>query len=78
MEKRGKTFDLSKEARKQAITEIQGYFLTERDEELGELAAGFMLDFFLAKIGPSVYNQAIRDAQAYMTEKVEDMEGLQR
>ena len=78
MEKRVKTFELSKEARKQAIAEIQSYFLAERDEEVGELAAGFLLDFFLAKVGPAVYNQAIRDAQAYMNEKIEDMDGLQR
>ena len=78
MEKRVKTFELSKEARKQAIADLQSYFLAERDEELGELAAGFLLDFFLVHIGPAVYNQAIRDAQTYMNEKVEDMDGLQR
>ena len=67
---------ISKEQRKEAVGEIIAYFLQERDEQIGDLAAGFMLDFILEKIGPYVYNQAVADIQKYCSEKVEDMDGF--
>jgi len=36
--------------------------------------ATLLLDFFLKEIGPTIYNQAIFDAQAVMTENVNDLE----
>lgn len=50
--------------RQALIDALKGYFRDERDEEIGDLGAGFLLDFVLETVGPSVYNQAIRDAQA--------------
>ena len=66
---------LTKERRKTLIAAIKAYFLEQHDEEIGDLKAGFLLDFFVTKLGPSVYNQAIRDAQAYFLQKVEDLDG---
>jgi len=68
---------LSKEDREKLISEIQAYFWEERDEELGNLAAGFMLDFIIANIAPTFYNQGIRDSIKYMNERVEDLYGLE-
>lgn len=34
-----------------------------------------MLEFFITEIGPSVYNQAIADAQEFFQEKVSDLGG---
>lgn len=34
-----------------------------------------LLDYFLREIGPSVYNQAIADAQAYLEDRVADLSG---
>ena len=34
-----------------------------------------MLDYILEDIGPSIYNQAILDGQAFMNEKVNDLDG---
>ena len=69
------TIQLPKEARKQLIPAIKAYFLEQHDEDLGDLRAGLLLDFFLEKLGPAVYNQAIRDAQAYFQQKVDDLDG---
>ena len=66
---------LSKERRKELIAAIKSYFLEQHDEEIGDLKAGLLLDFFMEKLGPSVYNQAIKDAQAYFQQKVEDLDG---
>lgn len=40
------------------------------DEEIGNLAAGALLDFFLKEIGPLVYNKAVADAQARLQARV--------
>lgn len=56
------------------IASIKHYFLTERDEEIGDLQAGFLLEFVLKEIGPSIYNQAIKDAQASLHGSVADLD----
>ncbi|WP_423230549.1 DUF2164 domain-containing protein [Oxobacter pfennigii] len=68
---------LSKEKRDKMINEVQKYFLKERDEDLGDLAAGLILDFFMEKLAPDIYNQGIYDSYQYMNEKVEDLLGIQ-
>lgn len=68
---------LSKEDREKLILEIQEYFLEEREEEIGKLAAGFILDFIIENIAPTFYNQGIRDSIKYMNERVEDLYGLE-
>ena len=55
---------IPKEDRGDAITHIQGYFRDERGEALGDLAAGMLLDFFAAELGPLLYNQGVNDARA--------------
>ena len=47
----------------------------ELDDDTGDLEAARVLDFCIREIGPSVYNQAIADAQAYIQEKVSDLGG---
>ena len=69
---------LSKEKKDIMIEEIKKYFLNERDEDLGDLASSLILDFFVEKLGPEVYNQGIQDAQRYMEEKVIDMLELEK
>ena len=60
------------------IGEIQRYFANERDEDLGDLAASLILNFFVEKLGPEMYNQGIQDAQRYMEERVMDMLELEK
>ena len=61
-------------ARTALIESLQHYHRTERDEEIGQLQAGFLLDFMLAHLGPAVYNQAIRDAQAHLQRITTDLD----
>lgn len=68
--------ELSKEQKRLAIKDIRAYFASEREEEIGDLAAELILDFITEKLGPYFYNQAITDIQKYMSEKVEDMYGF--
>ncbi len=43
-------FELSKEKKEQLILSIKQYYLKERGEELGNLEAGFILDFIMKEI----------------------------
>ena len=65
---------LKKEVEEQLAGSLRRYWKQEEGEELGELRAQVFLKFILEEIGPSVYNQAIADAQAYMQEKTTEME----
>lgn len=56
------------------VAAIRQYFASERGEEIGDLAATFLLDFVLETVGPSIYNQAIRDAQANMQRVVAELD----
>ncbi len=66
---------LKKETREELIRSIKRYADEELEVEIGDLKAGLLLDYCLEEIGPSVYNEAIKDAQAYFLGKVEDLEG---
>jgi uncharacterized protein (DUF2164 family) len=52
---------------------IQKFFRDEWDEELSDMRARFLLDFFLKEIGPFAYNQGVKDAESYLRGKVEDL-----
>lgn len=73
-----KTIKIGKEKREDMISEIKNYFYKERDEDLGDLAASLILDFFIEKLSGEFYNQGINDAYLYMNERLEDTLGLQK
>jgi uncharacterized protein (DUF2164 family) len=64
------------ETRAQLIASIKRYASENLDGEIGDLKAGLLLDYCVEEIGPSIYNQAIADAQAYFTGRVADLEGV--
>ncbi|SHN28074.1 DUF2164 domain-containing protein [Gracilibacillus kekensis] len=66
-------FTISKEKKEEMITSIQDFYLNERQEEIGNLEAGFLLDFFMNEIAPTFYNQGIKDAHQFLSEKLEDV-----
>jgi uncharacterized protein (DUF2164 family) len=68
-----KRFELSKTTKEEMIGEIQRYFMEERGEELGDLAARLLLDFITEKLGPTFYNQGVQDSYQYMAQKLEDL-----
>ena len=67
---------LSREAEKQAIKSIKRFVAEKMDleDEIGDLKGALLLDFFLKELGPLVYNQAIKDAQANMQDRVTDLD----
>jgi uncharacterized protein (DUF2164 family) len=61
--------------RKQAIHSISRYLLEELEQEIGEMQAGFLLDYYHTEIAPIAYNQGVGDARRYLEEKMEDLTG---
>ena len=67
---------LPPEAKKQLLGSIKRYVAENLDQDIGDLKAGMLLDYFLKEIGPTVYNQAIADARGYFQARVGDLEGV--
>lgn len=68
------TIELSKEARKEAIASIERWFSENRDEKIGNIAAGALLGFFLEEVGPSVYNKAVADVQERLQTRIMELD----
>ena len=66
--------ELSKEAKAEAIASIQRYFDEHMEEKIGNVAAGGLLGFFLAEIGPSIYNRAVADAQERLIARANELD----
>ncbi len=69
---------ISKEKKTEMVSAIKAYYLREREEEIGELAAGFLLDFIVAELAPEFYNQGVADSYAFMEKQLEDMLAIQK
>jgi uncharacterized protein (DUF2164 family) len=65
---------LARDVEKKLITSIQRYVVENLETEIGELQSSLFLQFCLEEIGPSIYNQAISDAQLYLQERALDLE----
>ena len=68
------TIELPKDVRAQAIASIERWFNENTDEPIGNIQAAALLNFFVAEIGPSVYNQAIADAQQRLQQRVAELD----
>ena len=68
------TIELPKDVRTQAIASIERWFKENADEQIGNIQAAALLNFFVAEIGPSVYNQAIADAQLRLQQRVAELD----
>ncbi|HUR25322.1 MAG TPA: DUF2164 domain-containing protein [Candidatus Thermoplasmatota archaeon] len=67
---------IPKQTEKDLLKSIKRFSAEHLDGEFGDLKAALLLEFCLKEIGPTVYNQAIADAQAYLQEKAEDLPGV--
>ncbi|MFP7171302.1 DUF2164 family protein [Terribacillus sp. 7520-G] len=69
--------ELNESQRSEMIRSLQHYFEQEKDEQLGDLAAGLLLEFIVRELGPVFYNAGIEASYQFMNEKMEDLFGLQ-
>ena len=67
---------LSDKSRELAIASIRRYVEENLDEKIGDLKAALFLDYILTEHVPTIYNQAIADARAYLQDRLTDLEGV--
>lgn len=65
---------IDRQRRRAMVRELQAWLLEERGEEVGELAAGFILDYVLDLAGPDLYNAALADAAKAFREHADIVE----
>lgn len=75
---RKKPLKFDDQTKKRMIEDIQAFFREERDEDIGDLAAILVLDFFTENMAIEAYNQGVRDTLRYMSERVEDAYSLEK
>jgi uncharacterized protein (DUF2164 family) len=68
--------EFDKERKERMLRAIQRYFAEQLDQEIGHLAAELALEFFVKLVGPPIYNQAVKDAQAFLQDKLMDLDGV--
>jgi uncharacterized protein (DUF2164 family) len=76
--KKGDPIKITKEQRGEMIEAIKHYFLKNREEEIGDLQAGLMLDFIVEELAPEFYNQGVLDSYTYMKDTTEDLLSIRK
>lgn len=66
---------LNKEQMANAIPSVQTFIEDELGQEIGELKARFLVEFFMKELGPIAYNQGVEDAETFFRSKLEDLKG---
>jgi len=62
------------ERKAQVIDETITFFKTKRNEQIGMVAAGEVLDFFLQALVEDVYGKAINDAKIVVKKNCENLD----
>ena len=65
--------DFSKEEKAHIIPLIQQYMNKELDFEIGQFEAEFLLDFFSKEIGGYMYNRALTDVHALLSNHLDSI-----
>ena len=65
---------LSKDALARLTPSVQRFFAEELETDLGEMKVSPVLSYVLKEVGPLIYNQAIRDAEQFIAQRVADLE----
>lgn len=68
------SIEISREARKLALDSIERYFNENMDEKIGRLGADALLDYFVAELGPLIYNKAVSDVQERLQLRVMEID----
>jgi len=76
--KKNTTIIVTKEKQDEMVTAIKNYFITEREDEIGDLAAGLLFEFITEKLAPEFYNQGVHDSYRYMEDSIEDLLSIQK
>lgn len=65
---------LNDDAQKQALASIARFCADELELELSGVQSMQLLKFLLAEIGPTIYNTGVADAEAFLRDRLADLE----
>ena len=64
---------LDKDTRARLNQQIRQYLSDELDFDIGNMEANFLIDFLTKSLGASFYNLGLKDAQALIARKMDDI-----
>ncbi|MGS4885593.1 DUF2164 domain-containing protein [Roseibium sp. MB-4] len=64
---------LDKDTRARLNQQIRQYLSDELDTDIGNMEADFLIDFLTKSLGASFYNLGLKDAQALLARKMDDI-----
>lgn len=67
---------IAPDIRARAVASIRRYFAEELEQDIGDLKAGFVFDYFVAELGPVIYNRGIADARTFFDERSADLAAI--
>ncbi len=65
--------ELSKQETDGIIHSLRKYFGEELEQDISEMQARFLLAYVLKEIAPFAYNKGVKDAEAFLLSKLEDL-----
>lgn len=65
---------LSSELKGKIAADLAAFLLDEFEIELSRFRSGMVVDFVAQRVSAGVYNNAVLDARAFLSERLEDME----
>jgi uncharacterized protein (DUF2164 family) len=69
------TIELAPGVRKQAQASLRRYLAQELELEVSDVQCAMLLGFMLKEIAPSVFNAGVARAEAYLRDRLTDLEG---
>ena len=67
---------LTNQLKNQLRQKVIAMFLDDFDEEISDFKADRILEAFIEKLGPEIYNTAIQDMKAYLINQIEDLDAI--
>lgn len=71
------SLNMEPETERYLLESIKRFFSSELEQDIGDLKARAVLEFCVREVGPSIYDQAIADAQKFLERAVSDLGGVQ-
>lgn len=65
---------LTDEEKKWLASEIRAFYLDERGEDIGIIEQQQLLDLFVERLGPVVYDKGLDDARKWYQSQMENLE----
>ncbi|NLX27265.1 MAG: DUF2164 domain-containing protein [Lentisphaerae bacterium] len=70
--------ELKEEQKAQLCRTITELYFNDFDEEISTFRAEQILDAFIEKVAPAIYNMALEDVQQFLLKQIDDLDAIYR